>query len=127
MFGKEIKSFDELRVKKIPKKRNLEKNVPSRIEENEVSLTLNPPKATSEVGVEYKFDERLGKIVPINKPTISQIQEKSGKSSISLQQTLLKVPEIDIEPQVERVSKYLSRSSITSRRGAKKMLETGVV
>ena len=99
--------------------------MPSKTEENNETIALNTANSAPEIAVEYRFDERLGKIVPINKPSVSKIEEKS-QNSLPLA-SLLKVPEIDIEPQVERISKYLSRSSITSRRGAKKMLESGVV
>lgn len=79
----------------------------------------------------FRFDERLGRLVSLDPSTptsLSELNNETTKNEVEQYiEELLEVPKIHLETPKERVSRYLSRCGITSRRNAKKLIEEGVV
>jgi hypothetical protein len=108
LFGKSVRPF-------------LERSRLNAVRKEALPEPAVQPAAQKQELFYHKFDERLGKVVQVRKEgtSVEEPQQESGGKA--------QIPRVEIAPQTERLSKYLSRTGITSRRGAKKLIEEGIV
>jgi len=127
--NKQVLDFESFKRKTIPLDKNaLKAEIENKTIEMEITQYQQVKRPSNEAPIiSYKFDEDLGRVIAIRDPNFKKVPMIKTKEQLIQKVEALKIPNINIEGDKERVSKYLTRSSICSRRQAKKLIEEGIV